>query len=519
VRQVVRDHFEHAMRVHRERTAAEFAGETLSYTHLEWWSRAVAAQLRALGVQRGDPVAIYTHNRFEFMVTDVAIARLGAVKVPINFMLAAETVGYILGAVGAVAVVVDDQMAPTLAGVLAADGAPSPHVLGVAGAESVIPGAVAYAARPDDEPEPFEPADIQPDHVAAIYFTGGTTGKPKGVVHTQASTVALHLAQMLEGELLQDERMLIMSPMAHGAGLFSQSCLFRGATALLRDGFDVADIVHAIRDEGATWAFLVPTMIYRVLDELEANPPAEGELRIRTIVYGAAPMTPARLERALELFGPVFIQLYAQTESPNWGTRLAKTDHDLRRPELLASCGRASILADVKVVGEDGEELPRGEAGEIALRTDYVLREYLDNPKATEEKFLGDFILTGDIGVMDEDGYVYLKDRKSDMVISGGMNVYCTEVEAVLSRHPAVRSVAVIGVPHPDWGESVLAVVVPGEGFDEAEVREWTRGRLASYARPKSIVTVDALPETAFGKVDKKVLRAPYWENVGRSIG
>jgi fatty-acyl-CoA synthase/long-chain acyl-CoA synthetase len=519
VRDVVRDLFEAAMRTHRERTFAEFAGETLSYDDLERWSRAVALQLRSLGVGVGDPVAIYTRNRFEFAVTDVAVARIGAVKVPINFMLAADTVGYILQATKARVVVVDDQLAGALTGVLHGDGAPSPVVVALPGAG--IPDAHRYAPRPGtgEEPGDLAPVAISPEDVAAIYFTGGTTGKPKGVVHTQASTVALHHAQMLEGEVLQDERMLIQTPMAHAAGLFTQTCLIRGATAVLRDGFDVTDTVRAIRDEGITWAFLVPTMIYRVLDELEANQPSDGQLRIRTIVYGAAPMTPARLERALELFGPVFIQLYAQTESPNWGTRLAKTDHDLDRPERLASCGRPSIFADVKVVDEAGMEVPCGQVGEIALRTEYVLREYLDNPEATREKFLGDFILTGDVGLVDEGGYLFLKDRKNDMVISGGMNVYCTEVEAVLSRHPSVNAVAVIGVPHEDWGETVLAVVVPGDGFDEAEVLAWTRGKLAAYARPKAIATLPALPETAFGKVDKKALRAPYWSARERAIG
>jgi fatty-acyl-CoA synthase len=226
------------------------------------------------------------------------------------------------------------------------------------------------------------------------------------------------------------------------------------------------------------------------------------------------------------------VQLYGQTECPNWGTRLAKDDHDPARPELLGSCGRASIMADVMVVDDDGAPLPPGATGEICLRAPYTLDEYLDAPEATAAKFLDQgWIRTGDIGFLDEQDYLYLRDRKNDMVISGGMNVYCREVEDVLARHPSVGRVAVIGIPHADWGEAVHAVVVPAAvetagagpdgatGFDVAALLGWARGELAAYARPKSVEIVDALPETPFGKIDKKVLRAPHWAERDRAIG
>jgi fatty-acyl-CoA synthase/long-chain acyl-CoA synthetase len=220
------------------------------------------------------------------------------------------------------------------------------------------------------------------------------------------------------------------------------------------------------------------------------------------------------------MFGPVFVQLYGQTEAPNWGTRLAKTDHDLARPHLLSSCGQASIMADVQVVDDQGTPAPAGETGEICLRAPYTLDGYLDDPQATADKFLGDWIRTGDIGLLDEHGYLYLRDRKNDMVISGGMNVYCREVEDVLTRHPSVRAAAVIGIPHEDWGEAVHAVIVPAtDRFSDSELLSWARDRLAGYARPKSVELVEALPETPFGKVDKKILRAPYWTDRDRAIG
>lgn len=314
--------------------------------------------------------------------------------------------------------------------------------------------------------------------------------------------------------------MLLMTPLAHASGLFAQSGLIRGATCVIEDGFDAERAVALLRGSEISWTFLVPTMIYRILDVLGAGEPAGSVLALRTIVYGAAPISPRRLRAALDAFGPVFIQLYGQTESPNWGTRLAKSDHDLDRPELLGSCGRASIAADVRVIGEDGEPLVPGQVGEIWLKTAYLMTDYLGSAQDTAEKFVAGGIRTGDIGVLDEDGYLYLRDRKNDMVISGGMNVYCREVEDVLGAHAGVAAVAVIGVPHEDWGESVHAVVVPGaDGLAADELLAWARSRLASYARPKSVDVVETLPETPFGKIDKKALREPYWAGATRGIG
>ncbi|MFC7658734.1 AMP-binding protein [Pseudonocardia benzenivorans] len=197
---------------------------------------------------------------------------------------------------------------------------------------------------------------------AAIYFTGGTTGLPKGVVHTQASAVAVHPAQLLEAEITADDRLLLTTPLAHAAGLFAQSALIRGATSVIESGFDASSVLHQLRDNGITWTFLVPTMIYRLLDAAGGS----AAHVLRTVVYGAAPIAPSRLAAALEVFGPVFVQLYGQTECPNWGTRLAKSDHDPARPDRLGSAGQASIDADVQVVSDAGAPLPAGETGRSA---------------------------------------------------------------------------------------------------------------------------------------------------------
>jgi fatty-acyl-CoA synthase len=520
MRDTMRELFDHAIAANRERIAVEYGDDRYRYDEIGRWSTAVAHQLRALGVGPGDAVAMYLRNRPEFLVTDVAVNRIGAIKAPVNYMLARDSVEYILGAAAPKVLVVDPTLVAAAEEALAGSAA-RPAILVVPAPGADVPeGAAWLAGPPSEEPEPLDYAalPVQPDSPNALYFTGGTTGKPKGVLHTQASTASLHYAQLLEAEIAQSERMLLMTPMAHAAGLFAQAGFVRGATLVIRDGFDAEDTVDLLVTRGITWTFLVPTMIYRILDILEASGGVR-DLALRTIVYGAAPISSRRLEQALAVFGSVFVQLYGQTESPNWGTRLTKLDHDPARPELLGSCGRASIMVDVKVVGEDGVEALEGETGEICLRSPYLLREYLHDETATAEKFLDGFIRTGDLGFM-QDGYLYLRDRKNDMVISGGMNVYSKEVEDALGRHPGVKQVAVIGVPHEDWGEAVHAIVVRGDAaVDEAELLAFAKQHLSAYARPKTIEFVDALPETAFGKVDKKILRAPYWADQSRSIG
>lgn len=518
MRLTMREEFEHSLATHADRVAIVFGDTELTYADLDRWSATVGAQLASHGVGVGDAVALYMRNCPEFIVADIAIARLGAVKVPINFMLPGATTEHILKVSDTAVLVAGTTLADEVA--QATSDLPDVVVIGVddgagppAGITLTGPGGTAVTTE-------FPRGEVTPDATAAIYFSSGTTGLPKGVRHSQSSTVALHHAQLLEAEIRQEERLLLTTPLAHAAGLFAQSAIIRGARCVLVNGFDAKSAVGMARARQFTWTFLVPTMIYRMLDVIAESGSNEASFGIDTIVYGAAPISPSRLEEALHRFGQVFVQLYGQTESPNWGTRLAKSDHDLRRPYLLTSCGQASIAADVAVVDDDGKRLPFGEVGEIWLKTPYLLTEYVKAPDATREKFLDGGIRTGDIGVLDERGYLYLRDRKSDMVISGGMNVYCREVEDVLSRHPNVASVAVIGIPHDDWGEAVHAVVVPrGGDFDADELLAWCKPQLAAYSRPKTVEVVTALPETPFGKIDKKALREPHWASRSRSIG
>jgi fatty-acyl-CoA synthase/long-chain acyl-CoA synthetase len=244
---------------------------------------------------------------------------------------------------------------------------------------------------------------------------------------------------------------------------------------------------------------------------------------LRTIQYGAAPISPERLRQAIGLFGPVLQQLYAQTECPNFATSLTKADHvrALDEPALLSSCGRSTLMCEVAVIDEDGNEVATGEVGEVALRSPYTMAGYWEDPDGYASRFARGWMRTGDVGRLDAEGFLTLVDRRNDMIISGGMNVYSVEVENVIAAHPSVGQVAVVAVPHPDWGEAVHAVIVPALGAtpDTDDLAAYCREHLAAYKRPKAFEVVAELPLTVYGKVDKKALRAPHWVDVGRNVG
>ncbi|WP_214105643.1 AMP-binding protein [Acrocarpospora catenulata] len=516
---------EKSLRLHREHVAIEYTPDSgpgshaLTYGGLDHWSADVCDALRARGVGPGDRVALMLPNCPEYLVCAVAVARLGAAKLPVNPVLAPATIRYMLELGDAKVLVVGPGLAEKAKAALdGLDIAVLQTVPGIDGADP-LPEAPAQ-----NGPHRTIAAPVDPDLPAVVQFTGGTTGRPKGVLATQQGTRDFHLAQLIEGEIRRQERMLLMTPVSHAAGAFAETGLLRGATILLHESFDAGRTVHSLRHAGVTWTFLVPTMLYRILDALppELRDRAAG-LALDTVVYGAAPISPRRLAEALAVFGPVFVQLYGQSECPNWGTRLAKGDHDPARPGLLASCGRASFFVDVRIVDDEGRDLPTGETGEICLRSPYLMHSYVKDPDATAAKFLagpgGDrWIRTGDLGAMDGDGFVYLKDRKADMVITGGMNVYSREVEDVLTKHPLVRAAAVIGVPHEDWGEAVQALVVAEDAVTGDELKAWCRERLSAYAVPKRFEFVGGFPETPYGKIDKKALRAAYWKDADRAI-
>ena len=484
---------------YRSRVALRVGDASWTYGDLDAKSAALASGFTKLGISRGDFVALYLKNCAEYVIADLALLKMGAVKIPLNEYQSVDDVAHIL----------DDTRAPVLVAhqslLIGLGATPSrrtalSHIVCVPEEGCESPNAPNHWWHDLLADPNFVAVESSPDDIALITYTGGTTGTPKGVVQNQASLGVNLFAHIVAGEISASDVMLLSTPLPHSAGYHLQACLLQGGQVILQSRFDPATFYAVVDERKVTWTFLVPTMIYRLLDY--GGAPARDHSSLRSIVYGAAPMSRAQLQRAIETFGLCFIQLYGQTECPNYITALTKDDH--RNPDLHESCGKAVPFVDLATTTDDRRGL-----GEVIVRSPYLLARYFNNPDATRSTLRHGWLHTGDIGYIRDDGYLFLKDRAKDMIISGGMNVYTSEVEQALKRHPAVADAAVIGLPHADWGEQVHAVVEIRSGAEVAKnaLMDWCRGKLSRYKVPKSIEFRAALPLTAYGKIDKKALR------------
>jgi fatty-acyl-CoA synthase len=356
------------------------------------------------------------------------------------------------------------------------------------------------------------------DDVAALNYTGGTTGKSKGALRRHREYAPFAAAILGDFEIPADPRFLAVAPISHVAGTKVLPVLIRGGSVHLQKGFDPEAVLALIASERINFALLVPTMIYVLLDHpgLDAADLSSLEL----LLYGASPMSPSRLVEGLARIGPVFSQLYGQTECYPVSV-LRKSDHDVRRPDLLESCGFPVAACDVRILDDEDHEVAVGEPGEICVRGPQTMVEYWKRPEDTAATLRNGWLHTGDIARADERGYLFILDRKKDMIVSGGFNIYPREVEDVLSAHADVAMVAVIGVPDAKWGEAVTAMIVPRAGSRPAadELIALVKQRKGPAHAPKHVEIVDNLPTTAVGKVDKKVLRAKYWAGQKRMVG
>jgi len=354
--------------------------------------------------------------------------------------------------------------------------------------------------------------------IAVLNYTGGTTGKPKGALRTNAQVAAYVSSILAEFEIPVAARYLVIAPMSHVAGTKILPTLMLGGTVHLLKRFDPEAVLAAIERDRINFTLLVPTMVYVLLDHPLL---ARSDLSsLELLLYGASPMSPTRLLEALERIGPVFSQLYGQTECYPISV-LRKGDHDPSRPELFASCGAPAACCDVSIRDDNDAEVAAGQPGEICVRAAHAVSQYWKRPQETRELFRSDWLHTGDIGRSDERGYLYILDRKKDMIVSGGFNIYPRDVEDVIATHPEVAMACVIGVPDSKWGEAVCALVVarPGARLEAEALIQLVKARKGSAHAPKRVEFVDALPLTPVGKVDKKVVRARYWADQQRMVG
>lgn len=505
------------------RVAIEVDDEEYTYGELDSRSNAVANALTERGIEPGDRVALMMSNCLGYVIADLALLKAGAVKLPLNDMLTADEFEYMLSDSRASTVICGSNFVDTLE-TLQNNVETIERSIAIADADVIPESFEAFdTLETEGDTTTLPDIDIAPADPVGHYYTGGTTGRPKGVIHTHENFVMNTYSHIAELDFTGDETLLLMPPLPHSAGAFLWAAVLVGAKSVIRDGFDAKRALTDIEDKDVTWAFLVPTMIYGILDHPLLNETDTSSLE--TLVYGAAPMTPARLQEGIEAFGPVFVQFYGQTEVPNLITALGKDEHQLAiknsEKQRLSSAGYPCLMVDVKIVDpKTGEIQPQGEEGEILATGPYVFEEYWERPEETDETIEDGWIHTGDVGKRDEDGYVYLLDRKSNMIISGGMNVYSTNVEEVLANHSQINQVAVIGVPDEKWGEAVTALVVPeaSDALDATDIKAFANDELADYKKPKTVEFVDELPTTPYGKIDKKALREPYWENEEREI-
>ncbi len=361
------------------------------------------------------------------------------------------------------------------------------------------------------------------DDIAVLDFSSGSTGKIKAAMQTYGNRIA-SLRKILLGmdrPAQAGDRLALIGPVTHASGMLMQPYLYCGATLVLFDTFEPAQFLAQAQRLRITHAFMVPAMINMLLNEPAL---ARADLSsLKTLGYGAAPMAPARIEEAWARIGPVLSQGYGLSESTSGVTRLSIADHAYalkHRPERLASCGRPLGETEVRVVDEQGREATGDDIGEIIIRGADVFSGYWGAPELTSEVLVDGWLRTADLARTDEEGFVYLVDRKKDMIISGGFNVYPTEVEASLYQHPDVLEACVVGVPDDKWGESVKAVVVlkSGRCVNADNLIDHCRARLADYKLPRSVNFVADLPKNASGKIARKLVREAYWHGTARRV-
>jgi long-chain acyl-CoA synthetase len=478
------------------------------YRGLAQRAAAIGQALRVrLNCQPGDRVALLLRNSPHYLEVMYGAWFAGLVVVPINYKLHAREVAYILADSGSSVLFADADLAQDLS--LGAQ--PLPGLRAVIDVESRDYTDLLKA-------EALPPAPAAPTDTAWLFYTSGTTGRPKGVMLTHRNLMAMSLCYFADvDQIAPTDACLYAAPMSHGAGLYNLPHVLAGARHVIPEsrGFDADEILALSKRLRQVSMFAAPTMVKRLVRQAEGHAtPGDG---IKTVVYGGGPMYVADIQQALRVMGPRFVQIYGQGECPMAITALSRAhliDHaHPRHAERLASVGVAQSQVEIRIVDPQGRVMPAGEDGEIVVRGEPVMPGYWGNPQASAATLRDGWLYTGDVGQLDEDGFLSLKDRTKDMIISGGSNIYPREVEELLLLHPGVREVAVIGRSHAEWGEEVVAFVALESGceLDTHGLDALCLENIARFKRPRHYQVVDELPKNNYGKVLKTALRAFDW--------
>jgi acyl-CoA synthetase (AMP-forming)/AMP-acid ligase II len=481
----------------------------------------LANGLRSLGVKKGDNVAILLHNCPEFLETLFACFKAGIGTVPINFRLHPKECSFIIDNSEAVAVVLGEDFRDSLFALKNE----MPRVKYYICITDPLEGMLRYEELLDGKSPNFLDVDVERDDLAWLFYTSGTTGQPKGAMLTHHVLMMMTMNFFADMTPLgPDDVILHAAPLSHGSGLYSIPNVAKGAANVILHvkTFDPKTVFETIQRRKVTNMFMAPAMIKRLVTSPDIYKYVLSSMKC--IHYGGAPIYVEDLKEAVKKMGQVFVQLFGQAESPMTISYLCKKEHLLEGNEeqmkRLTSAGIPRTDVEIKIFDENDNELPPERMGEIVVRGEVAMKGYWKNPRATAETLRGGWLHTGDLGIMDERGYVYILDRAKDMIISGGENIYSREIEDVILKHHAVHEVAVIGVPDETWGEAVKAIVAlkQGQKVTQEEIINFCKEHLASFKKPKSVDFIDEIPKNPYGKGLKRELRERYWVGEARKV-
>lgn len=510
-----------AVQIAGEKTATVYRERTRTWNEVEARVARLASVLQDFGVTKGASVAILAFNSDYYLEYVFAVWRLAAAVNPLNIRLSAPEMAYCLDDSETTVLLVDEEFLD-LAYQIRGQCRRLDHVIVLSekSTNEDAPAIETLIANAD----PFHDDTANGDDIAGIFYTGGTTGRAKGVLLTHSNLLLSALGGQVRNPGYDGDTLLHTAPLFHLSGAVSMIAgAGRAAQNVFMQKFDAGEALALIERYEPRSITLAPIMLQMMIDHPDfGKRNLEG---LKTIVYGSAPMPEALLRRAIATLpaGTGFIQGYGMTEAAGALSFLGPEDHDPDgpHPERLKSAGRSTVLAEVKICDPEGREVPRGTVGEVCARTPTLMKGYLNQPEVTENAFRDGWYRSGDGGYMDENGYIYIVDRFKDMIVTGGENVYSAEVETVLTAHPAVAMCAVFGIPDPEWGEKVHADVLLQEGAEvaESDLIAHCRSALAGYKTPRSItIRTEPFPVTPAGKIQKNLIKAPYWEDRDRSV-
>ncbi len=505
-----------------DKTAVVFGDRRTSFSEMSGRINRLANALLRLGVKSDDRVALLANNCPQFIEVFFARYELGVTEVTLNTKLSPEEWVRQLNDAEVNTLFVGEDLVEKISSIRPRLSHVK-HLIAFSGTPPDMTDYETLILQSDPSPPGVE-VDVGQDKLQRILYTGGTTGVPKGIMLSRAADLAQlrNVLVDLVPDLNSNDVFLGLQPFYHAVRPFFFPCWMRGTKHVIVSDFHPETAFSAIENENVSVIKTVPTVLVRLISDPGVRGRRLGS--VRTLIYGGSPMPVEKLKEGIDIFGPIFVQNYGQSESAMTVCCLGKSDHvtqgDPKKVARLASVGHPYSWVEVKLVDENGEEAPPGELGELIVRGDHNMMGYLNNPGETSKTLKDGWIHTRDIGRIDEEGYVFLMDRKGDMIISGGENVYPGEVEQILYKHPAVMEACVFGIPDEKWGESVTAAVAlkPGMNVAEEELIAHCKEVLARYKSPQKIVFLDALPKSPMGKILRRELRAPYWKGRERAI-